>query len=214
MFVIFDMDGLLIDSEPLWKGIEQQALDQVLGLRLSTHELKQYTGKATRDFVRSIAQSYPHLDVDQPALVNFIIERMASEITQAVMLPGALELIEYLESKSVPMAIASSTPRALIQAVVKAHQLPIELMTSGAEVPASKPHPEVFLRAAQIMNVDPSQCWVFEDSLNGVIAARAASMKVVAVPASDYDSMEHFSIAHRVDRSLLDSLEALKAGCF
>lgn len=214
MFVIFDMDGLLIDSEPTWKSVEQQALRQALGLNLTLNQLKQHTGMATRDFVRSIAQSYPEYSVDQPALVKLILGLMEERIVNSELLPGAIELIDYLQSLNVPLAIASSTPRFLIDAVVNTYQLPINIITSGAEVAASKPHPEVFLRAAELLGADPTQCWVFEDSLNGVIAARAARMKVTAVPASDYTPMSHFSIAHRIDISLLDSLDALRQGRF
>ncbi|NVK01939.1 MAG: HAD family phosphatase [Oceanospirillaceae bacterium] len=210
--VIFDMDGLLIDSEPTWKWVEQQALQQALGLELSLTDLKRFTGRATRDFVRLIAQQYPQLNVDQPGLMQLILDMMAEQITEAPLLPGALDLIHYLQEQQTPMAIASSTPRRLIQSVVARHNLPIEIITSGAEVAASKPHPEVFLQAAERLGADPFDCWVFEDSLNGVIAGRAASMQVVAVPAADYAPMAHFSIASRIDASLVDTLAALRAG--
>lgn len=212
MNVIFDMDGLLIDSEPTWKRVEQQALQQALGLHLSMEELKRFTGRATRDFVRLIAQHHPELNVDQPALMRLILDMMTQQIADAPLLPGARELISYLAGQRVPMAIASSTPRPLIESVVERHQLPIEVITSGAEVKASKPHPEVFLQAAEQLGVDPFECWVFEDSLNGVIAARAASMRVVAVPVADYQPMAHFSIADRLDEDLRVSLEAIKRG--
>lgn len=210
--VIFDMDGLLIDSEPTWKWVEQQALQQALGLELSLTDLKRFTGRATRDFVRLIGQQYPQLNVDQPGLMQLILDMMAEQITEAPLLPGALDLIHYLQEQQTPMAIASSTPRRLIQSVVARHNLPIEIITSGAEVAASKPHPEVFLQAAERLGADPFDCWVFEDSLNGVIAGRAASMQVVAVPAADYAPMAHFSIASRIDASLVDTLAALRAG--
>lgn len=210
MNVIFDMDGLLIDSEPTWKRVEQEALQQALGLHLSLAELKRFTGRATRDFVRLIAQQYPEHNVDQPALMGLILDMMAEQIADAPLLPGASDLISYLDEQKVPMAIASSTPRRLIEAVVARHQLPINIITSGAEVKASKPHPEVFLQAAERLGADPFDCWVFEDSLNGVIAARAASMRVVAVPVADYQPIAHFSIADRLDADLRVSLEAIK----
>lgn len=212
MNVIFDMDGLLIDSEPTWKRVEQQALQQALGLELSLTELKRFTGRATRDFVRLIAQHHPELNVDQPALMQLILDMMAEQIVDAPVLPGALDLINHLTEQSIPMAIASSTPRRLIESVVERHQFPIDIITSGAEVKASKPHPEVFLQAAERLGADPFECWVFEDSLNGVIAARAASMRVVAVPVSDYQPIAHFSIADRLDANLSVTLEAIKRG--
>lgn len=212
--VIFDMDGLLIDSEPTWKRVEREALRQALDLDLTPAQLKQFTGRATRDFVRLVALNNPHLEVDQPALIELILRLMAERIVELPLMPGAQALIEYLQQQQVPMAIASSTPRPLIEAVVARHQLPIDIITSGAEVSASKPHPEVFLQAAQRLGADPFDCWVFEDSLNGVIAARAASMKVVAVPAPDCGPMEHFSIATRIDPSLVESLAGLQRGEF
>ena len=210
--VIFDMDGLLIDSEPTWKQVESEALQQALGLNLTPEQLKRFTGRATRDFVRLVALDNPQLTVDQPALIELILSMMAQRIVDAPLLPGARALINWLQAEGTPMAIASSTPRKLIEAVVERHQLPIEVITSGAEAKASKPHPEVFLQAAERLDADPFECWVFEDSLNGVIAARAASMKVVAVPAADYLPMEHFSIATRIDRTLEESLAAFQRG--
>ena len=212
MNVIFDMDGLLIDSEPTWKRVESEALKRALGLELTPEQLKRFTGRATRDFVRLVALDNPQLCVDQPELIELILSMMAQRIVDAPLLPGALELINFLQAEGIPMAIASSTPRMLIEAVVERHQLPIEVITSGAEAKASKPHPEVFLQAAERLNADPFDCWVFEDSLNGVIAARAASMKVVAVPATNYSPMEHFSIANRIDKNLEESLAALQRG--
>ena len=212
MNVIFDMDGLLIDSEPTWKRVESEALKRALGLDLTPEQLKRFTGRATRDFVRLVALDNPQLSVDEPELIELILSMMAQRIVDAPLLPGARELINCLQAEGIPMAIASSTPRMLIEAVVERHQLPIEVITSGAEARASKPHPEVFLQAAERLNADPLDCWVFEDSLNGVIAARAASMKVVAVPAADYSPMEHFSIANRIDKSLEESLAALQRG--
>jgi len=212
MNVIFDMDGLLIDSEPTWKRVESEALKRALGLELTPEQLKRFTGRATRDFVRLVALDNPQLSVDEPELIELILSMMAQRIVDAPLLPGARELINCLQAEGIPMAIASSTPRMLIEAVVERHQLPIEVITSGAEAKASKPHPEVFLQAAERLNADPFDCWVFEDSLNGVIAARAASMKVVAVPAADYSPMEHFSIANRIDKNLEESLAALQRG--
>ena len=212
MNVIFDMDGLLIDSEPTWKRVESEALQLALGLELTPEQLKRFTGRATRDFVRLVALDNPRLTVDQPALIELILSMMAQRIVDAPLLPGARALINWLQAEGIPMAIASSTPRKLIEAVVERHQLPIEVITSGAEAKASKPHPEVFLQAAERLDADPFDCWVFEDSLNGVIAARAASMKVVAVPAADYSPMEHFSIATRIDRTLEESLAAFERG--
>ncbi|HSG03967.1 MAG TPA: HAD family phosphatase [Marinobacterium sp.] len=212
MYVIFDMDGLLIDSEPTWKCVEQQALQRALGLELSLPDLKRFTGRATRDFVKLIAKNYPDLRVDQPALIELILDMMAAQIVEAPLLPGALDLINYCGEQRIPMAIASSTPRRLIESVVAHHQLPINIITSGAEVKASKPHPEVFLQAAEQLGADPFDCWVFEDSLNGVIAAKAASMRVVAVPVPQYQPLAHFSIADRLDLSLSDSLTAMKRG--
>lgn len=212
MNVIFDMDGLLIDSEPTWKRVESEALKRALGLELTPEQLKRFTGRATRDFVRLVALDNPQLSVDEPELIELILSMMAQRVVDAPLLPGARELINFLQAEGIPMAIASSTPRMLIEAVVERHQLPIDVITSGAEAKASKPHPEVFLQAAERLNADPFDCWVFEDSLNGVIAARAASMKVVAVPAADYSPMEHFSIANRIDKNLEESLAALQRG--
>lgn len=204
--VIFDMDGLLIDSEPLWMATERN-LARTWGVELTDAELHSFQGSSSRSVCARIAQRHPNARIDPLELLEQLLERMEQEIVHAPLLPGAAELVHWLARQGVNLAIASSSPLGFIEVVVRKHRLPIEIFASGTEVPVSKPHPDVFLLAAKRMGAEPGRCWVWEDSVNGTIAARAAGMQVVAVPEAGHPNPEQFSIAQKCHQSLWQSLQ-------
>ncbi|WP_020683225.1 HAD family hydrolase [Marinobacterium rhizophilum] len=206
-FAIFDMDGLLIDSEPLWLAAQKAQLLELYGLELPETELLAFQGTSTVEFCRTMEQRHRARGVQADTLLESMLQRMAASIDKAALMPGARELLEQLSRQSVVLAIASSSPMHFIEAVVRAHKLPVSVFASGIEVPRSKPHPAVFeLAAARLGAEAPWQCRVWEDSVNGVIAAKAAGMVVVAVPDPAHPTPEKFSIADHIHSSLLDSL--------
>lgn len=209
-FAIFDMDGLLIDSEPVWKATQRAVMQEGYGVMLSDRQLLAFQGRSSRDFCRSMARSHAGL-VDNPdELLDELLRRMEQAIVEAPLMPGARALIDWLARQGVTMAIASSSPLAFIEAVVERHRLPVRILASGTEVPRSKPHPAVFELTAGRLGAEPAQCRVWEDSVNGVIAARAAGMIVTAVPEADHPAPQQFSIADHVHRSLFQSLTELE----
>ncbi|OZG69988.1 hypothetical protein BTA51_28370 [Hahella sp. CCB-MM4] len=203
---IFDMDGLLINSEPVWQSVEQAVLKAQYGLHLSSAELARYAGTSTSYVSLALARDYPDHSIDHIHLAFCILEEMHRRIEEVPLMPGARELLEVMREGDIPVAIASSSPMSLIDAVIQTHQLPVYITASATEVPYPKPHPAVFLLAAQRLGAEAWDCIVWEDSLNGVIAAKSAGMGVVAVPEADHPTPEKFAIADLIHTSLNESL--------
>ncbi|MFC6669285.1 HAD family hydrolase [Marinobacterium aestuariivivens] len=209
-FAIFDMDGLLIDSEPVWMATQRAVMQEGYGLTLSDTQLQAFQGRSSRDFCQTMARCHPGRGVKPDELLDELLQRMERAIVEAPLMPGARALVDWLAGEGVPMAIASSSPLAFIEAVVERHRLPVRVLASGTEVPRSKPHPAVFELAAGRLGAEPAQCRVWEDSVNGVVAARAAGMTVTAVPDPAHPAPQKFSIADHIHRSLHQSLSELQ----
>ena len=179
------MDGLLVDTEPLWTVAEQE-LAQALG------------GTFTDELKAAIVGT--RLDVAVPTFLRWfgveptaalaastaaaLLRRMVQLFAQPVVfLPGALELITELRAREVPLALVSSSYRVLVDAVLVHLPGVFDVTVAGDEVVAGKPHPEPYLTAARLLCVDAACCVVLEDSPAGVASGEAAGCAVVAVPS-------------------------------
>jgi beta-phosphoglucomutase-like phosphatase (HAD superfamily) len=211
---IFDMDGLLIDSEPVWMSAEAQIMKDLYGIDLVKADLMPFQGRSTLAFCEGMAKRFPDAGIVVEDLLSGLLDRMGQMITTAALLPGAEAILHWFNDQKIPLAIASSSPLHFIEAVVSRHHLPVQMFTSGTEVSASKPHPAVFELCAQRLSTPVERCVVWEDSVNGVIAGKAASMAVVAVPEKNHSTPEKFAIADVCCNSLLESLEILKVDGF
>ena len=203
---LFDMDGLLIDSEVLWHRAEVEIFGS-LGVPLYESSNRSTKGVFVNDVVAHWYARYPWIGPSNDEVVGMLLERVGELVeSDGRLLPGALRAID-LASERGPVALASSTPLALIHRCLDRFDLSSRFASvhSAEFEPYGKPHPGVFLTAASALGIEPTRCVVFEDSSAGVIAARAACMSVVAVPTpEDRDGVE-FLLADLV----LDSLEAL-----
>ena len=203
---LFDMDGLLIDSEVLWHRAEVEIFGS-LGVPLYESSNRSTKGVFVNDVVAHWYARYPWIGPSNDEVVGMLLERVGELVeSDGRLLPGALRAID-LASERGPVALASSTPLALIHRCLDRFDLSSRFASvhSAEFEPYGKPHPGVFLTAASALGIEPTRCVVFEDSSAGVIAARAACMSVVAVPTpEDRDGVE-FPLADLV----LDSLEAL-----
>lgn len=205
---IFDMDGLLIDSEPLWHRAEIKVFATV-GLHLTEQDCRETTGVRIDEVVRLRHRQQPWSNktlelVEQEIMQE--VERLA--ITEGKALPGVYELIERLSASSIPLAVASSSSLRMIEAVLKHLGIRerFSLFFSAVDEAHGKPHPAVYLRTAQALGVEPHHCLAFEDSIPGVRSAHAAGMKVIAVPDAHHYEHEEFGIADGKYRSLVDFL--------
>ncbi len=182
--VIFDMDGLLIDSEPLW----QEAADEVFksyGVGLSQQQYLTTTGLRTKEFLQ---WWFRYFKIGEEVLQNAekkIVEIVIAKIEEkGQMMQGVQYIFDFFHRKNFKIGLASSSPQVLIDVVVKMIGIsPYLHATASAEhLPYGKPHPQVYLNCATALQANTYECICFEDSFNGMIAAKAASMKCVIVP--------------------------------
>lgn len=182
--VIFDIDGLLIDSEPLWNEAATE-LFQEYGVSLSEEQYKTTTGLRTKEFVQWWFQYFNIGEGEQKRAEQKIVELVLAKIEQkGKVLPGVPYIFDFFQRKSFKIGLATSSPPALIDLVVEICGIKKYLhATASAESLAyGKPHPQVYLNCAASLDSKPTSCICFEDSFNGMIAVKAARMKCVIVP--------------------------------
>lgn len=181
---IFDMDGLLIDSEPYWRRSHIEVLANH-GYAITEEDARAGAGKRTPDQVMVWQERFQWQDLANNELVEQITDNVIKLINiNGQALPGVHEVIDMFEAHKIPMAVASSSADKIIKAVLRylGIEQKFEFAYSAEDEKRGKPFPDVFLTAAKKLNTDPSDCLVLEDSLNGVKAAKAAGMKCIAVP--------------------------------
>lgn len=205
-YFIFDMDGLLVDSEPYWKEVEK-AVFATVSIHLTDELCQETVGLRLKDIVLHWYKKFPWQNRSIKEVENAIIDGMiASYKKEVCSKKGAVSLIEKLfETFGHKLAICSSSPLALIETVVEAMGIKdyVKLLHSAERDEFGKPHPLPYLNCAKLLDIPPSQCIVFEDSMNGAISGKAAGMYVVAVPEGRY-SEQKFSFCDEVLESLED----------
>lgn len=210
-YVIFDMDGVIIDSEPLHFAVERTLFAE-LGLPVGETEHAGFVGCSSRTMWETLRSRYG-LDRQTADLVLYERRRYreALQAEGVPFMPGMVDLIRELASGGVAVAIASSAPHEQIDEVVRTGALAsaVRVRVSGDDVPHSKPDPAIFLRAATLMGADPYACTVVEDSEHGVSAARAAGMRCIGFrnPNSGAQNLS------RAD-AVVDGVEELRALLF
>ncbi|MEO6094757.1 MAG: HAD-IA family hydrolase [Fibrobacteria bacterium] len=212
---VFDLDGLLMDSEPIWMWAQVKTFAE-LGAELTEEMQLATTGLRLREALLVWRGYFPRLDLEPEKLRIRLLELMLSAIRDSGQpKPGAIRALEICHRAGCRIAIASSSPPEIIQAAVD--RLDIlhagargwfrEILSAEAEV-RGKPHPDVFLSAAAKLEVEPWDCIAFEDSVHGVRSAYAAGMHCIAVPEEHNRGRTEYAIAHRV----LESLDAFEPG--
>ncbi len=202
---LFDMDGLLIDSEVLWHRAEVEIFGR-LGVAISEAEDRSTKGMFVAEVVTYWYDRYPWTAPSREAIVLELLDRVGELVeSDGRLLDGAVRAVD-LASERGPIAIASSTPMPLIERCLRHFGLLDRFASrySAEFEPYGKPHPGVFLTAAAGLEVVPEDCLVFEDSAAGVLAAKAARMSVVAVPVPADRRLPAFSLADLVLDSLTD----------
>ena len=189
--VIFDMDGLLIDSEPLWWQAGVEVL-RTVGVDLDDSRSYETMGLRTDAALEHWFSLFPWTGKSFQEIEQEVNSRVIQLIGEhAEPLPGVHGTIDLLSKHRIPMGVCSSSPHAVIETVLTALglQSTIQVVHSAESEPIGKPHPSAYLSCAKRMKVHPHRCLAFEDSVRGAAAAKAAEMKVVAVPSGrDYES--------------------------
>jgi HAD superfamily hydrolase (TIGR01509 family) len=179
--VIFDLDGVLIDSEPMHCRADKQLLTE-LGIETSDNYLDRFAGWTDAAMWAAIKTDY-NITKSITALKELQLPIKLKLLREGDFhpIPGAVELLEEIKRLDIPIAIASSSPKLFIEAVLKIIEIEhyFDFLVSGDEVERSKPEPDIFLKAARLLNVNQYECLVFEDSKSGTMAAKKAGMKCI-----------------------------------
>ena len=192
---VFDMDGLLIDSEPYWKRAERESFAEV-GIHI-TEEMSKVTASMTTAEVAAHWYAFrPWEGRSTRDLEEAVISRVRALIdSHGDALPGVRDTIGFCRSRGWRVGLASNSPLALCEHVVGALDLrgAFDAILSADQVARGKPAPDIYLEAARRVGVPPARCLAFEDSATGVHAAREAGMTVVAISSSErtFDSVSH-----------------------
>ncbi len=182
--VIFDIDGLLIDSEPLWNEAAAEVFKQY-HINLTDQQYLSTTGLRTKEFVE---WWFHYFGVSKALILeaeNKIITSVLHKIEhKASIMSGVHHIINFFYEKNFKIGLATSSPQELIDLVIHLTGIGkyVHATASAQALPYGKPHPQVYLDCAQKLDSHPTTCVSFEDSFNGLIAAKAARMKCVVVP--------------------------------
>lgn len=214
--VIFDMDGLLVDSEPVW-AVAESAMMASRGKQVDDAIQKSLIGLRMRDFLTQMRIAYELADEVDDLYVD-IVNRMTTLIPDKVFpRRGAPDLLAYLHARQIPCAIASSSPMPIIEGVVTAQGWDhyFAARVSGDDVTHGKPAPDIYLEAARRLGVKPTDCLALEDSPTGARAAVAAGMVCGAVPDLSHTTHAAFdTVTPYVFDSLHDVLNTLEICTF
>jgi len=207
------MDGVLVDSEPLWRRSEIEVFGSV-GLTIDEDDCRKTQGLRIDEAVGFWFQRSPWSRTSQESVAEQIVERVAELIrAEATPINGAYQSIEAARERGFELGLASSSPRSLIQAVLERFDLAdtFDAVCSAEHEQFGKPHPAVYLRAASELRVAPESCIAIEDSVNGVISALAARMRCIAIPEAPERDDPRFAVATKKLASLESLGEALDA---
>ena len=185
--VVFDMDGVLIDSEPVWERVRRRFVADYGG-RWAGDTQERLMGMSTAEWSAYLASDLGITGLTPRQVAERVISAMADEYSRHLpLLPGAIGAVRALAGRW-PLAVASSSPRSLIETVLAAADLAAAFaaIVSSEEVPRGKPAPDVYLAAAERLAAAPTACAGVEDSSNGLRAAVAAGLTVIAIPRPEY----------------------------
>lgn len=186
--VIFDMDGVLIDSEPLWKIAMEQVFHTV-GCPLTKQDFQKTVGLRIDEVIQYWYHHTGWENATPEEVEQNIVLKMVDLIKEnGEPLTGVIDTLSYLKSKNKKVGLATSSYTVLINTVLDTLNIRhfFDYTHSAENESYGKPHPAVYLTVAEMLNVSPLKCLVIEDSLNGIISGKAARMKVVCIPEKSH----------------------------
>ena len=202
---IFDMDGLLIDSEPLWQQAEQQVFSS-LGAKVSPELAAKTAAMTTRDVTRFWYRHFPWRGTSLEQVELAVIDRVeALMIETGTAMDGVVEVLQWCQKQQFKIGLSTNSPARLIPVVLNKLGIAdyFHAVSSAEHEAQGKPHPAVYLSTAKKLKVAPEHCIAFEDSYSGLLAAKKANMQTVVVPASAEFMDEKFALSGLKLRSLL-----------
>lgn len=196
---IFDMDGLLINSEPLWDRAELDVLASV-GVDITRrHELPDTLGLRIDMVVDLWFAQQPWNGPSRQEVTERIIRRAITLVEEMrPLLPGVKEAVALCKEQGLLVGLASASPLHMLVKVLTMFDLrdSFDALASAEKLPYSKPHPQVYLDCAAKLGVDPLTCVALEDSVNGMVASKAARMRSIVVPAKEDQHDPRFALAN------------------
>lgn len=181
--VLWDMDGTLIDSEPYWLASEVSLAESYGGVwsEQDGHEL---IGKSLYDSSAMLRQRFGIEDLSVQGVIDLMTSAVIADLKQRLPFrPGALELLMALKLKGIPTALVTMSMRKMALAVTEQISFPaFDVVVAGDEVVHGKPHPEPYLKAAELLRVDIKDCLIFEDSHTGMASAEASGGHTIGIP--------------------------------
>lgn len=208
--VLFDMDGLLLDSERLWLETEAEVMAWLGGSWGPEHQEMLVGGSLDRTVAYMLKLTGPVAPPEEVGrrLLDGMADRLRADVP---MMPGARELLDGVRAAGLPSALVSSTHRALMEhALDGMGRDRFTVTVAGDEVARTKPHPEPYLAATRLLRVEPRRCVVLEDSLNGATSGAAAGCHVIAVPSVvPIDSAPRRTVVGSLRELDVDRLRAL-----
>lgn len=209
--VIFDMDGLLVDSEPLWDEATRAVFDD-LGIRYDWEFFQETMGMRVDQIMAGWFERAPWQGPSPAEVTTQIVARTTNLIQErGEPKPGAVQTVAFFRERSIPMAIASSSPYSVIEANIAALGIgdSLSAVSSAGDEQYGKPHPAVYITTAEKLGVAPRRCLVFEDAILGVLAAKSAEAACICVPDPAIANDKRLGIADYVLPSLTGFDEAL-----
>ena len=201
--IIFDMDGVIIDSEPLWK----KAIINVMknyGFDFTIEMCNRTKGMRVDEVIK-----YWKIELEADFDCNLLSKEIVEEIISLIRkegkpIEGLEELLKEGKKRNMKIALASSSPSIIIDVVLEKLEILnyFDVIQSAEKEEYGKPHPAVFITTAKKLGVNPTHCLVIEDSINGVIAGKAAKMKVIAMPENEEKQLDKFLIADEIVNKL------------
>lgn len=211
--VIFDMDGLMFDTQCIYDQAFQDILMEEFGLPYPEEMRLALMGRSGRDMYETVNRFYPQIDA--PQFVRSVFARVEERVaTDLAARPGLDVLLPWLTDQGIRLGLASGSNRSIVESNLRASGLTgcFHGSIAGDEVTVGKPDPECYLRTAALIGCAPEDCYVLEDSPNGVRAGVRAGCSVLMVPNVAEPDDEMRSIAAVIYASLADVKEAMEAG--
>ncbi|MFD5826831.1 HAD family hydrolase [Lentzea sp. NPDC060358] len=205
--VIFDLDGVLIDSEQVWDEV-RQSFARAHGGTWTDEATRAMQGMSTPEWARYLVDAVGVQLAPSEVSAGVVAEMEKAYAAHLPVIPGAVEAVRAVASRFA-VAIASSAPAVLIKVFLEVTGLPVPVAVSSEECDAGKPSPDVYLLAASRLGVAPSSCYAVEDSTNGLKAAMAAGMTVLGVPNPHFPPAAEVLAQVRVLGSIGDLPDAL-----
>jgi sugar-phosphatase len=182
--VIFDMDGLLIDSEPLWQKAGMDTLEH-FGAKITIDQYHTSTGLRTKEWIEYWFNIYQVDPANSATAISMVLDKAIEYIDlEGQAFPGTYSILNYFKEKKFRIGLATSSPLRLVDVVVKKLGIGqfFKAYASAEFLPLGKPHPQVYLNCAEQLGANPINCLGFEDSFYGMISVKAAKMKCVVIP--------------------------------